>query len=106
MMRTAKGGLNKQNSLANSRGKPIPTNNYIDGEDKKGIAAAEFSKKDNLKRTLYEHPKIMKRGGYHNQSSMDPQASNPEENVEDPPQSPKAIPKRLSQSLRLAKPIE
>jgi hypothetical protein len=51
---------------------------FLESEEKKGIPAVEFSKKDNLKRTLYEQPKIMKRGGYHNQSSLDPRTSNPE----------------------------
>lgn len=77
MMRTAKGGLNKQNNLANSRTQVTQQDNYMDSLDKKEMPAAEFSKKDNLKRTLYEHPKIMKRGGYHNQSSLDPKISNP-----------------------------
>jgi len=51
-------------------------NNYVD--DGRAKLAEEFSKKDNLKRTLYDSPKIIKRGGYHNQSSLDKSHPNPE----------------------------
>jgi hypothetical protein len=53
MMRTARGGLGKQNSLSNSRAQAARQNSFVEEEEKKNIAAAEFSKKDNLKRTLY-----------------------------------------------------
>lgn len=53
MMRTSRGNLNKQNSLANSRAREIQQNNYLEVSEVKGLASAEFSRKDNLKRTLY-----------------------------------------------------
>ena len=50
----------------------------------------EIIRKDNLQRTIYAPPLIIKRGGYHNQSSLDNNHSmtaeinrfnNPEENI-------------------------
>ncbi len=75
MMRTSRG---KVNNVGNSRANKVePTvNNYLD--DGRNKLAEEFNKKDNLKRTMYDPPKIIKRGGYHNQSSLDKSKPNPE----------------------------
>jgi hypothetical protein len=40
MMRTAKGGLSKQNNMANSRTQVTQQDNYMDSLEKKGIHAA------------------------------------------------------------------
>ena len=84
MMRTVKGKLNKSVNLSNSRGKEAEAQDGFElglKSNSKQNLADEFSRKDNLKRTLYDNPKIIKRGGYHNQSSLDhQQPPNPEHN--------------------------
>ena len=75
MMRTSRGKLNNVGNSRVSKQEPA-VNNYVD--DGRAKLAEEFSKKDNLKRTLYDSPKIIKRGGYHNQSSLDKSHPNPE----------------------------
>jgi hypothetical protein len=103
MMRTAKGRLNKSLNLSRSKDLEVD-NSELEPKNSRVEVLGEFSRKDNLKRTFHQHPTIMKRGGYHNQSSLDPRvaAANPEDpnDIEIPqPQMQRAAPK-LSQSLK------
>jgi hypothetical protein len=75
MMRTSRG---KMKNVENSRvSQAEPTMNNHANDDGRAKLAEEFSKKDNLKRTFHNSPKIIKRGGYHNQSSLDKSHPNP-----------------------------
>jgi hypothetical protein len=52
MMRTSRGVMHKQANLGNSRTQ-LHEGSFLEAEEKKGIPAVEFSRKENLKRTLY-----------------------------------------------------
>ena len=61
MMRSAKGKRKNKHDDEYKLGSSVVLDSRVE----------EIVRRDNLRRTNYEIPKIIKRGGYHNQSSLD-----------------------------------